>query len=258
MNTFKSWRSYYSFERYVKRKGRFFFDFETKNFLDNILETASKRDDKLSKGNFLWRSQIGHDWEPFYEDKTYIDDVPCPFKAERMKPQKYCATEGRANPKGIPYLYLAKDRDTALAEARPWVGSLISIGQFTLLKDVKLINCTIGNGESLLFLDEPSSEKKEDAVWTHIDKAFAKPVDKIENNAEYVPTQVLAEFFKNNGYDGIVYGSSLGDGHNIVLFDIDIADIVNCTLFEARKINFEFTQSTSTYFQKKYYDNKNK
>ncbi|MFZ0569740.1 MAG: RES domain-containing protein [Rhodomicrobium sp.] len=44
-----------------------------------------------------------------------------------MKPIPNWLSEGRANPRGIPYLYLASTRDTALAEVRPWIGSHITV-----------------------------------------------------------------------------------------------------------------------------------
>ena len=40
-----------------------------------------------------------------------------------------------------------------------------------------------------------------------------------------MPTQILAEAFKQDRYDGILYNSLLADGHNIALFDTAAADI---------------------------------
>jgi hypothetical protein len=45
----------------------------------------------------------------------------------------------------------------------------------------------------------------------------------------------------------------LGKGHNITLFDLEAADLINCTLYEAKKISFEFTQTYNTYFISRYY-----
>jgi RES domain-containing protein len=42
-----------------------------------------------------------------------------------MKPIPKWQGEGRANPRGIPVLYLATHRETALAEVRPWIGAVI-------------------------------------------------------------------------------------------------------------------------------------
>ena len=253
MGIFKSWQSFYHFEQAVRSGNRFFYNPNIKEFLQTVLETSKSRIEKIKEGSILWRSQLGHDWEPYYEGNKHIDDFPGPLGPKRMKPLKKSAAEGRANPKGIPYLYLSTDMNTAMAEVRPWVGSYISIGQFKLLKDVTVVNCTSDDRGAMFYFEEPPPEKKEIAVWKAIDRAFSRPVTPNESTADYVPTQILAEFFKTNGFDGIAYRSSLGKGHNITLFDLDVADLINYTLFEAKKVSFDFTQTSNTYFISKYY-----
>ena len=247
MNIFKSWRSYYQFERAVIGKNRYIFDSDIKNFLQTVLETAKSRTEELKKDSTYWRSQLGHIMAPYYEDDEYIDDIPYPFLPKRMKPLTDSAAEGRANPKGIPYLYLSTDMNTAMSEARPWTGSYISIGPFKLLKDIKIVNCT-SSDKGNFYLDEPEPKEREIAVWRDIDKAFSKPITTSESTAEYAPTQIIAELFKSKGFDGIAYRSSLGKGHNIVLFNLDDADLINRTLFEVKKLSFDFSQASTTFF----------
>lgn len=257
MLTFKSWQSYFYFEQAVKNKNRYIFGPDIKGFLKTILETSKLRIEKIKKGSVLWRAQLGHDWEPHYEGCQHIDNLPCAFGPSRMKPQKTSATEGRLNPKGIPYLYLSTDMNTAMAEVKPWIGALVSIGQFKLLKNLKLINCTVKDRSgAYIYFNEPKPKKREAAVWGDMDKAFSKPIAFDENTADYVPTQIIAEFFKTNGFDGIAYRSSLGPGHNIMVFDLDVADLLNCSLYEAEKISFNFSQVSNTYFMSKYYKRK--
>ena len=110
-----------------------------------------------------------------------------------------------------------------------------------------LINCANHHKGFVLYFEEPDTEKKEQAVWSEIDKAFSEPVTPNDRVADYVPTQILAEFFKTNGFDGIFYKSSLGEGNNVVLFDIESAILVNCNLFESKKISFDFHQAANPY-----------
>ena len=160
-----------------------------------------------------------------------------------MKPLIGRATEGRVNPKGIPYLYLATDRDTALAEVRPWIGSFISIGQFKTLRELRIVNCTTDRkGFHISLEGEPSPQAREEAVWAHIDRAFATPVSPSDDVADYVPTQIIAERFKANKFDGVAYRSSLGGGHNIALFDLDAAELIKPFLFQVKKITFDFEE----------------
>ena len=56
-----------------------------------------------------------------------------------------------------------------------------------------------------------SPEVKEKAVWVEIDCAFSHPTTLSDDAADYVPTQILAELFRDTGYDGIVYRSHFGE-----------------------------------------------
>ncbi|WP_413769916.1 RES domain-containing protein, partial [Vibrio vulnificus] len=70
----------------------------------------------------MWRAQAGHDDREYYQDGIYIDDFPVPYSENRMRPLLNSASEGRANPKGIPCLYVASTKETAMSEIRPWLG----------------------------------------------------------------------------------------------------------------------------------------
>jgi RES domain-containing protein len=175
------------------------------------------------------------------------DGNPCPFAPERMKPLTNRAREGRANPKGIPYLYLATQEKTAVAEIRPWIGSYVSIAQFALEREVRVIDCVTGDHRIMVTSQEPEPEECERDVWQAIDRAFSEPVTSTDDIADYAPTQVLAEFFRTNGLDGIAYGSSLGQGHNVALFDTDVATLVNCNLVQVSDVKLDIVSAGNPY-----------
>lgn len=253
MPVFKSWQSYRNFERNVKRHNRYIRTSEMEEFLQTVLATSEKKKEKIPKDTIFWRAQLGHDWESVKQNGEEFE-IPCPFSPARMKPVSHMAREGRANPKGIPYLYLATDRDTAMAEVRPWIGSYISVGQFKVFRNLLLANCSFEHEKDFFFyFKEPDAKKKEAAVWADIDSAFSKPVEPNDSLADYVPTQILTELFKNNGYDGIAYKSLLGKDHNIVIFDLNVSDLINCSLFEVKKASFQFKETAKPYFVSKYY-----
>lgn len=250
MKEFASFQSYYQYERALKRRSRYIYTPEIETFLQTVLETAKKRVENVPKDSFLWRAQLGHDLRKENEE---VGEVPAPYSPERMQPRLDGALEGRANPKGIPYLYLASNRETALAEVRPWIGSLVSVGQFKTLRDLKIVNCTTERKSIKIYFQEPPPEEREEHVWTAIDRAFAKPITPRDDVADYVPTQVLAELFKVNDFDGVAYRSSLGDGHNLALFDIQAAEIINCFLYEVRRVKFDFEGAANPYYVPKHY-----
>jgi hypothetical protein len=258
MKGFKSWRSYSDFEYAVTRKSRYVWPPEVNEFLQTVLSTSKTRHRIIPAQSILWRAQLGYGLQPYYLEDEHIADEPAPHSKERMKPLREDAAEGRANPKGIPYLYLSNKRETALSEVRPWLGSMISVAQFKVLTKLKVVNFFSKEKRHLIYFKEPSLKEREQAVWIDIDKAFSKPVTLSDRNADYVPTQILAEIFKAEGFDGIAYRSAYSDDYNIVLFDIESADIINCFLYEVTGINFNFEQAANPYFVKKHYDQERK
>jgi hypothetical protein len=52
-------------------------------------------------------------------------------------------------------------------------------------------------------------EEAEHFIWKHINQAFSEPVTDSDNTADYIPTQILAERFKRDGYEGVIYTSHL-------------------------------------------------
>ncbi len=246
MPAFKSASAYWRFSREVTQSTRYVRGGEANDFLDTLLHEAGDRSEVLPAGAIFWRAQLGHDWEPVREGEEVVAEVPGPFPPDRMKPLRDRAREGRANPKGIPYLYISTRRDTALAEVRPWLGSLISVAQFRVHRELRIVNCT-EDTKRKHFIGGTPHDYWDTAVWCDIDAAFSRPVTSTEDHSDYVPTQIIAELFKVNGFDGVAYRSALGDGHNIVLFDLDVAVLLNCSLYELKTLGFDFRQVANAY-----------
>lgn len=253
---FRSWHSYRDFAHVLTQKSRYFWPEDVNDFLGTLLSTSKKRQKVIRAESILWRAQLGHDMQPYIYEGEHIADEPAPFSTKRMKPLRGEAAEGRANPKGIPYLYLANKRETALSEVRPWLGSLISVGQFKILKQLTVVDFFSTEQRHLLYVEEPGPEEREEAVWIDIDKAFSHPVNPSDKTAEYIPTQIIAEVFKMEDFDGIAYRSAYTNDYNVMLFDIEAAEIINCFLFEAKETNFKFSQEAGHYFVKKHYEQK--
>lgn len=243
MKEFKSWQDYWHFAHVVRSCTRYIHHPDIRDFLDAVLATLRNRVKTLPLGGQLWRAQLGHD-----EADQQIGEDPVPHRPERMKPIEGRSPEGRVNPKGISYLYLATERDTALAEVHPWKGSLVSVGLFKACRELHVVNCTTDERGTRAYFAEPSPEKRENAVWCDIDRAFARPVTRSDDVAEYVPTQVIAELFKVHDYDGVAYRSSLGAGHNVALFDLQAVGLVGCRLFELKAMTFDFQEVANPYY----------
>ena len=129
-----------------------------------------------------------------------------------MKPRRDRAYEGRVNPKGVPCLYTATNAETAMMETRPWAGSVLTVSELVLLKQVTLVDCTL---PATFDLDIKTQEQLESNSWYVLNEAFSLPVFQAEDIADYAPTQYIAEAFRAAGYGGIMYTSQVGDGKNI-------------------------------------------
>lgn len=250
---FLSWRSYWNFARAVNREYRYIRSAETEHFLQTVRTTSESRRVFLDAGRLFWRAAVGHAWRSMHDDDD--DFLPCAFPQERMKPLSGRASDGRANPRGIPSLYLATTKETAMSEVRPWIGSYISAAQFRTTRPLTLIDCARRYDANPLFFKpddweyEPSAEERAEAVWAHIDKAFAEPMTRTDDQADYAATQILAELFKHAGADGVVYKSNFGeDGFNVVLFNPDDAELTCCGLFEVKAAKFDYKQADNFYY----------
>jgi RES domain len=246
---------FYNFAATVKGDLRYFRSNAGRIFLDDVLASAETRTFEVTKGEAFWRARLGNAFEDVQIGNSGKDEVWVaerrPYPPGGMKPESVDWTsEGRVNPRGIAYLYLATNRNTALAEVRPWIGSSVSVGEFMLTRNIRMIDCSKFHDKTpLSFVGPGIATSREDGMWLAIDKAFAKPVGRNDDVSDYIPTQILAELFKANGYDGVVYKSLLDkEGFNIALFSKDDVEQASCSLFQVSKLEFEFVDEHCTYY----------
>ena len=209
--------------------------------------TSKKRCETIDKGTQLWRAQLHNEWGPeivLDNDGHEIDSsiVAYPSKPERMVPRPDRAKEGRVNPKGIPCLYLSDDRNTAMSEMRPWKGSYVSVAQFTIVKNLKVVNCSVDSAQWFFTGIQPAPAKREECVWGSMNRAFSEPVTRDDDIAEYAATQVLAEAFHNAGYDGIIYKSGVGHGRSVAVFNPRDAEITNRYVHRVEEVEPKYSQ----------------
>lgn len=230
MAEFVSAYDYERFEKSVYRKARFVHDDETRQFLSTVMETSKSRVVEIPKNSKLCRAQLGSTPRMEYPGTDHEFEVPGAHSPERMQCRRI----------------------------RPWVGAEISLAQFIVLRDCRVVDCSRDKRRSLNFSlrgkkPEFNAEQKEAEVWGEIAYAFSKPVVPREPIADYIATQILAEAFRARGFDGVVYKSGLAKGHNVALSDIDLANLMMCGLQETKDVKYEFDQADNPYYIIKYY-----
>ena len=189
----------------VREKSRFFTD---PDFLDNFdFKTVT-----LKKGSRLYRARI---------TPKGVKQLP---KKKMGCPESGKATSGRANPLGIPYLYLCEDKETTYYEVRSVYLDKLSIGRFRVEDDLNIVDFHYDLSLFSAYTDGDDSLEVIAApkiVINAISKDLSKPLRRYDTELEYVPTQYLCEYCKTSlNADGICFESSLHKGHfNYVLFD---------------------------------------
>jgi hypothetical protein len=182
---------------------------------------------KLEKGKELFRARL------------HQNSSEPPFNSSQMFcPPKDKATAGRANPAGIPFLYLSDNQQTVLYEIRAAYLDEISIGTFVLDNKITT-DIFISDFTEIPTIFHPSkvSDKiKSSLLKEKISFELSKPLRRYDSEIEYIPTQFICEFIKiYTGVHGIKFRSSLHTiGNNMVIFD---QTIMQCIKIEKVKVN---------------------
>lgn len=211
----------------VKEKTRFFTDMD--EFAQYNYLTTGK---SLHVGQKLYRSRI----TPIGQKKIKCDKMGCPSKE--------LATAGRANPIGIPYLYLSDSAKTTYFEVRAVYLDQLSVGTFRIQRELELVdfiydvNLFIAYNDGSASLKEIVIKKK---IIDAISEDLSKPLRRYDSELEYVPTQLICEYCKRIvGADGISFESSLHKGgRNYVLFDDSAAKCIRVDSHEITKIDID-------------------
>lgn len=222
--------SWSSFAETVKHKTRFHFglvreaftagpqDIEPSRMLGVLGNRLRPYVRAIAKGTIVYRVRIRGQKEAW---------KPC--AGELGAPPPDGARAGRMNPAGIPYLYLAFDRDTALRETgvSETTSDDVFVATFELAEPLLVVDLTrLPPPPSVFDLDR--KDEREKLLFAHgFVNAISQPVTKNgREHIEYVPSQVVCEYLaqvfvpkKDSMLDGLVFPSSVHEGgRNLVVF----------------------------------------
>lgn len=161
----------------------------------------------------------------WYRSRLLSDDNPFPL-CKMGAPPANRAGHGRANPAGIPYLYLGSTATTAVAEVRPHTGEKACVATFHVspIHAVDLRNPRKSISPFILENAEQIAELRSGLpLLERLGEELTKPVQPSSTAFEYIPSQYLCEFIKTCGYQGVIYRSSVSDGVNLALFFPELA-----------------------------------
>jgi len=206
-----------------------------KRFLTNINIIEGLNWKLILKKTFVWSK-----FEPLFRGRLHYRENQKEFGLEDMGcPNKISVPAGRANPQGIPYLYLSKNIDTVFYEVRATYLDDVSIGTFKV-KDGKEIILVDFNEDASVFskVDAIVEYAKSMLLKRSISMDLSKPIRRYDSEIEYIPTQFICEYIRYiSDASGIIFNSSLHNGgKNIVLFDQEKIECVKVELHRVTRV----------------------
>jgi len=167
--------------------------------------------------------------------------VPWP-REKTSAPPPHKTKIGRANPKGVAFLYASTNSKTAVAEVRPEIGSHVTVQPVTVKQPLRLVDL-----REELVIEDPIGDKElheRVAAYSMLNSLrsdLSRLVPSAKSDVEYLPSQFLTEVIRGGGYDGIWFPSSQSSsGGNIVIFvpvRCEVGDPPE--FFEIRKIDYQ-------------------
>jgi len=191
---------------------------------------------ELKHSDVLFRARVHHQ-----------SGLPVYLSDEMMCPSPSLAGGGRANPLGIPYLYLSDNAETILYEVRAAYLDELSIGTFYLKEEYSSVKIVDFTEETSLFQPSKINETiKARLLRERISIDLSKPMRRYDSEIEYIPTQFICEFIKVfTGASGIRFSSSLHpNGKNIVIFDQNLMICKEVILKRVNSLNLEAIELT--------------
>ena len=234
-----------SFKQEVMFKKRFFVEHPV---LEKLVKIAKSLEITVPSGKIYYRARIIDDNaankehmitkcygpDSTEEDRLWYRNKDNKFRGltkegSFVPPDPMMIRDARSNPKFIRYLYVAESPTTAVYEVRPILYSAVNVSCIEVKEDLRIANIAVDIG--------PNHDKKisiDGWLLSLVQTAFSYPTS---NTDDYIPSQIIAEYFRHLGYDGIRYGSSLHNGgYNLTIFDFSKCEPVSSTVLQLENI----------------------
>jgi RES domain-containing protein len=161
------------------------------------------------------------------EERKWYHNKNNKFKAlskegSYVPPNPDLIRDGRSNPKFIRYLYIAESPTTAVFEVRPLLHNAVNVAGIEVKEQLTISNIAVG-----IDVDATKDNSVDEWLMYFIQTAFSSSTN---NPDDYIASQIIAEYIRHLGYDGIRYSSSLHrGGYNLTVFDVEKCEAVSST-----------------------------
>ena len=227
---------------------------------DRLSELGQLRDELMYRNRFFpavdidldrLKGLLGHlkieaDEVPgsWYRARIQSDDTVFTI-GEMGSPPRRTASHGRANPAGIPYLYLGSTPTTAVSEIRPHTGEIACVADFKTPHDLRFVDLRRPKKMVSPFVladAEDIGRMRSDLPFLEqLGEELTRPVVPQAAAIDYIPSQYVCEFIKKCGFDGVIYRSSVSDGINLALFDPARAESGDVMQYQVTRVSVDVT-----------------
>jgi hypothetical protein len=229
---------WFSFRRYVQHVRRFFVFMAT-------TDAPIGGDDEDHTAPAIMLKAIGRIAVAAGAVKTHPSSTPI-FRARSVAarseigrsshlgpPPPEKASQNRMSAAGIPMFYGSDDPDTAVTEIRESSSSLYAVSEFRAERDYRMLDLT-ALPDIPTFFELGNRDFREQMEFLHrFAEDISLPVEDQDSvHIEYVPTQVVTEYFRavftdgGRHLDGIVYWSARRPGHRSLVIFATSDDVV--------------------------------
>lgn len=207
------WEDFTYIVKHVNR----FFDLNGTRTREELLERFGLFMKLMTKelpiGYRIWRGRLNPPNNPYVTISQQLKECGPPPRNK--------AISLRMSPSGISYFYGAEDFETSYKEIRATKESTAIYGLFETTRILRIVDLSHIPHVIIGSIFSPDYDHDLHAA-KHFLRSFrdeiSKPIEPNEAQIEYLPTQLLTEYIRSKGYDGVRYGSSLTDSFNVTLF----------------------------------------
>lgn len=175
-----------------------------KKLIEPVLAFARLATDTLRAGSTLWRARPVPLSTPFPARARWAAEIgPAPVRMVNRG--------NRMTPAGISYPYLSDSPATCSAELAYKHPERLWIGEFEVRRDLRILDLT-GRarlpGQSVWNPEYEHRLRWGPGLLRGFAQEISRPVRDDDTEIDYVPTQVLAERIRLEGFDGIRFSSA--------------------------------------------------
>lgn len=226
----------------IKIRNRYFVD---ERFLKLLYDYAfgckviTNSQEYIEPGRIFYRARVYHAPVVLSGDPKYSKGRFEGYNAEEsfVPPPGKATSAGRIDPSYIRYLYTSSDIETSIFECRATPSDKVSVAEIRVNELCKMISFV---HPAPVYCGEKDAQKEWLAAFAFLlPNLFQSPN---RSDEIYFLCQYISEFYKNQGFDGIMFRSAFmphcrgNDGVNLTFFNYEKCEAISSSVYRINKM----------------------